>query len=134
MSVICDINYSEEKFESKYKYDENWGFKSKWGKWRSWEFQRKPTARFFVYVWEKATCLEDVLDTLRYWNEKENEEGVEHVLTTKKLAHLKSRATTYREHHSVPLKELGSIPECLVSERPDKWKELSKYVEELKNS
>ena len=75
----------------------------------------------FVMVWQTASSLEDVVDTLR-------SSGV----TEQSLRHqaLQARAKRYREEYSIPLKRLRTPPSLYADVGTD-WDALRQYAVEL---
>jgi len=74
-----------------------------------------PDARSFVLVWEHASCLDDVRDTL-------SASGA----NTVEFSSLQSRAARYRHQHNVPLQKL------YVSPSKTQWEDLAQLARQIK--
>ena len=94
------------------------------------ETKNSPSKDLFVQAWQKASCLEDVLDTFRHYvtiyghDAPCHREEEKWPLSVQSVGRLQSRATIYKKK-GVPLKDLTPIP------GPSEWEQLAEYAREL---
>jgi hypothetical protein len=68
-----------------------------------------PTIKFFIHVWQKATCLQDVVDTLQEAHLTSAVDGRYKLIADK--YNVCARATRWRKK-GIPLKRMRATPTC----------------------
>jgi hypothetical protein len=66
-----------------------------------------PTIKFFIHVWQKAACLQDVVDTLQEAHLTSAVDGRYKLIADK--YNVRARATRWRKK-GIPLKSLRATP------------------------
>tara|TARA_Y100000310_G_scaffold329498_1_gene399481 strand:+ start:491 stop:871 length:381 start_codon:yes stop_codon:yes gene_type:complete len=100
-----------------------------------WYTKNSPNKEFFVQTWQKASCLEDVLDTFKHYVATEGLASYPSTtilpLSIENFGPLKTRAICYRKK-GIPLKQLESNPSRWAHPQPmTEWDRLAEYAREL---
>tara|TARA_R110002153_G_scaffold1580_19_gene8186 strand:+ start:5087 stop:5425 length:339 start_codon:yes stop_codon:yes gene_type:complete len=83
--------------------------------WYNTRTTRSPDARSFVLVWQHASSLNDVRDTL-----------IEAGANTAEFSSLQSRAARYRQNYDIPLQALYVAPS-------HRWEDLAQLARQIKS-